>query len=194
MPRALLPIIALIASSAGASAQTTPSPIIGYATVGGWQIYVDMEHGHSCHIVGSYASGTMVSFGVDRRPGDQAGYLIVANPAWKGFDDGRTYPIVAQYAGAKPWKGMAKASVVEGTPALTLRFADPTFARQFAGSKALTIVHAGKRLAELDLASSGVAVKAMIACQGEVDGLLARMEAEEDGDAQEASGADLTQS
>lgn len=181
MPRLILPIIAMLASSAGAAEQTSPSPIIGYATVGGWQVYVDMEQGHSCHLVGSYASGASLSFGIDRRKGvgEGKGYLVVANPAWKGFQDGRTYPVVVQFDGSNSWRGKAQASVLDGIPALTLRFADPSFARQFAERKGLTLMQAGRRLAELDLASSGKAVRTMFACQTEVNGIVSEMEVED---------------
>lgn len=172
MMRALLPLLALAAPVQSAD----DGAVVRYASVGGWNVFIDMALDHSCYLVGTFASGTMVSFGADRRPGDGAGYLVVANPAWKGFAEGGTYPLTMRYDAQKPWRGTAKASILDGTTALTVRFTDAAFARQFTSGRALAVDYGRTHLARLDLGTSRDAIRSMIACQGEVDSLVRDMD------------------
>lgn len=175
MLRPLLLAALLLATAASAASAPAEAPVVGYATVGGWGVYVDLELDRSCYLVGSFRSGMVVSFGADRRPGDGAGYLVLANPAWKDLVDGGSYPVTIRYDAHRPWAGRARAAILDGVPSLTFRFVDTRFARQFAEGRALVVRREGRRIAALDLGSSSGAVRTMMACQAEVDGLTKAM-------------------
>jgi hypothetical protein len=186
----ILAIVPLLFASPIANAfQMRDAPaVVSYGTVGGWGVFVDLEMERSCYLVGSYRTGTTISFGADRSPGRESGYLTMANPRWSGIEDGRSYPVVLRYDRSKPWVGRARAAVFEGIPTLTLKFSDPRFAKQFASSDGMVLTMGGRRMAAVELGASSGAIRAMGRCQSEVDALIGNM----DGDRPAAGDAGRT--
>ena len=60
-----------------------------WAQVGGWQIRVDPTFGNGCFATQYYEDGTGIRLGIDAN--SQSLYIMLANPAWKSLEAGKTY-------------------------------------------------------------------------------------------------------
>lgn len=170
-------IAALVASlTGGATPPSVTQPregapeLLPYASVGGWNVLVDLDAGPGCYLIGLYARGTIVRI---RKQPD--GSIALGMSGLGAKAPARDVAILLDGRRISP-------SASEGDPArgtVLMLFGDPAFAAALASASRLVVEASGAAVANIDLGPIRQAIERQESCQWEMDRI-----------AREADGAD----
>jgi hypothetical protein len=149
--------------------------------VANWEIGVDQSVGNGCFMVAQYARGTALRVGVDKAHG--GGYLMVENHAWKSLETGKQYKLSFHFDDESSWEGTFTGSGTGDEIVLVDYFSEPKFLKDLPVKQTLAIYYQNKQITTLQLTGTYDALKAMIECQNQVDGLTAPSDRSDDGEA-----------
>ena len=137
-----------------------------WAQVGGWQIRVDPGFGNGCFASQYFEDGTGIRLGIDAN--SQRLYLILANPAWKSLEAGKTYPVRFVFDEARTYDSDFAADAW-GDAVVLGRFGLSTdFVTDFMERTGLSVYYRGAPIAHLSLRNAYAAVAEMAKCQQEM--------------------------
>jgi hypothetical protein len=145
---------------------------IEWSHSGHWTVMIDPSAGNGCFIIGSYTNGEIFRVGLDNTR--KSGYVMIANPAWRSLQLGRSYRLSLQFDKESPWEGTFSAIAMGNTIALVNYFDKGSFLRDIADKDAVTIYFEGRFVANLPLPGTDDAVRALIDCQDKVNDMTSR--------------------
>lgn len=131
-------------------------------SVGVWDVLVDPTVGNGCLINAEFEDGSDVRIGFDAEQGN--GYLMATNDAWKGIEEGKSYPIKFDVDGSV-YEGNATGIVQDDVPGVDISFDSSDFLLDIAQKQTLTLIHDDQDVMAIDLTDSYAALEAAIACQ-----------------------------
>jgi hypothetical protein len=131
-------------------------------TVGAWTIYVDPTVGNGCLINAEFEDGSDVRIGFDAEAG--TGYMVAANAAWAGIEEGVEYPIGLDLDG-EVYEGKGVGIVIDDVPGVDIAFDTIDFLMDVAAKQTLTLTNENGPVMSIDLTDSDTALQQAIECQ-----------------------------
>ncbi len=138
--------------------------LIEHSTVGVWSILIDPTIGNGCLINAEFQDGSDVRIGFDREAG--TGYVLAANSAWEGIEEGTVYPIKMDVDGSV-YDGEGKGIIIDDVPGVDIEFDNVDLLLDIAAKQTLTLLNDNGPVMAIDLTDSLAALEAAIACQDE---------------------------
>jgi len=160
----LLSILSMGAVVAPAAAKDNAAPAWGQ--VGGWNIRVDPTFGNGCFATQSYEDGTGIRLGIDAN--SQSLYIMLANPAWKSLEAGKTYPVRFVFDQASTYDSELAGGPWGDTVVLGRVGLSADFVRDFMERTGLRVYYRGAPIAQLSLRNTYAALAEVAKCQAEM--------------------------
>lgn len=136
--------------------------LVTVGEVGAWTIYVDPTVGNGCLINAVFEDGSDVRIGFDAAAG--TGYMIAANAAWAGIEEGTEYPIGLDLDG-EVYEGKGVGIVLDDVPGVDIPFDTIDFLMDVAAKQTLTLSNEDGPVMSIDLTDSDTALQQAIDCQ-----------------------------
>ncbi len=136
--------------------------LVSVGEVGPWGIYVDPTVGNGCLINAVFEDGSDVRIGFDMDAG--TGYMIAANSAWEGIEEGAEYDIGLDLDG-EVYNGKGTGIILDDLPGVDIPFDTIDFLKDVASKNTLTLSNAEGPVMSIDLADSDTALQQAIDCQ-----------------------------
>lgn len=136
--------------------------LLDYAETQNWSIAIDPTLNNGCLMISEFEDNSVVRIGIDMTTGD--GYILSANPAWQGIEEGQTYPVTIAVDDAT-FDGVATGYPIDGLPGANVDFDNPDFLAGLVNAESLTLTHEGTDVMSLDITGSADAVAKLIECQ-----------------------------
>lgn len=133
-----------------------------YAETENWSIMIDPGLNNGCLMISEFEDNSVVRIGIDMTTG--FGYILSANPAWQGIEEGQTYPVTIALDG-NTFNGEATGYPIDDLPGANVDFDNPDFLAGLVGAQSLTLTHEGTEVMALDITGSADAVAKLIECQ-----------------------------
>jgi hypothetical protein len=157
-------ILASLAVGLAAAAPALALDLVPWGEAGAWQIMTDPNHGNACLTQVMFDDGSFMRLGL--HDAGKKGFFGAFNPIWPEVKLDHKYA-VAYKLDEDLFAGEARGMEIGEVRGLQMVFEDPAFLADMAKKRVLTINADGVDLGSFDLAGSGEAVKAMLACQAE---------------------------
>jgi hypothetical protein len=136
--------------------------LVAVGEVGAWGIYVDTTVGNGCLINAVFEDGSDVRIGFDREAG--TGYMLAANPAWEGIEEGTEYALGLDLDG-EVYNGTGTGIYIDDLPGVDIPFDSIDFLLAVAAKQTLTLSNDAGPVMAIDLTDSRAALEEAIACQ-----------------------------
>lgn len=136
--------------------------LVSVGEVGPWGIYVDPTVGNGCLINAVFEDGSDVRIGLDMDAG--TGYMIAANSAWEGIEEGTEYEIGLDLDG-EVYNGTGTGIILDDLPGVDIPFETVDFLMDVATKQTLTLSNAEGPVMVIDLTDSHTALTQALECQ-----------------------------
>lgn len=166
--RVFYALLMILSATVAATAQET----LLWKNVNGWMIRV--ENG-LCYMATVYTDGTVLRLGGNTDVASDGAllYVAVGNANWSPIEDGKEYPITFDFdAGRSRWTDAAEGMARNGFYYLRSKTSRAEFLDDVRRMRTLQIYFENRRVLNLKLDGSGLALKELAGCQNYVDRTL----------------------